>query len=194
MINLVMQVVNQGAGPGAGAGGFGGGAFNFGDIFGDIFGDVFGGGGRQQSRRGADLSYEITISLEEAVAGVTKQLTLPTWIGCSDCHGSGAKKGTSASTCPDCHGAGQVHIQQGFLAIQQPCPRCRGAGEIISDPCRKCSGQGRMKDRKKLSVKIPAGVDNGDQIRLSGEGEYGGSRWIARRFICADACKITRDF
>lgn len=167
--------VNQGAGAGpGGAGGFGGGAFNFGDIFGDIFGDVFGGGGRQQRQRGADLSYALTITLEEAVGGMTKQFTIPNWVACADCHGSGAKKGTSASTCSDCHGAGQVQIQQGFLSIQQPCPRCRGAGKVISDPCRTCSGQGRVKDRKKLSVKIPPGVDNGDQIRLSGEGEYGG--------------------
>lgn len=167
---------------GAGSGGFGGGpggaGFDFGDMFGDIFGDIFGGGGggrrQQRQRRGADLSYTITITLEEAVAGVTKQITIPTWVSCDQCDGSGAKKGTKPKTCHTCHGSGHVQLQQGFLSIQQPCQTCRGAGQVIEEPCRFCSSQGRVKDQKTLSVKIPAGVDNGDQIRLTGEGEFGG--------------------
>lgn len=168
---------NQGAGFGGGAGGF-----DFGDVFGDIFGDIFGGGGggrrqqqQQRQQRGADLSYTLTITLEEAVAGVTKKITIPTWAACDQCEGSGAKKGSKPKTCSDCQGSGQVRIQQGFLAIQQTCPKCRGAGQVIDDPCRFCSGQGRVKEKKTLSVKIPAGVDNGDQVRLSGEGEYAGA-------------------
>lgn len=166
--------VGQGAGFGGGGAGHGG--FDFGDVFGDIFGDIFGGGRKQQrQRRGADLSYAITITLEEAIAGVTRKITLPTWISCDQCHGTGAKQGTKPKTCSDCRGSGQVHIQQGFLAIQQTCHRCHGSGQMIDDPCRFCSGQGRVKDKKTLSVKIPAGVDNGDQIRLSGEGEQAGA-------------------
>lgn len=163
----------------AGAGGFHGGAGGFGgfaDVFDDLFGDVFGaGGGRGQSRaqRGADLRYNLELSLEEAVLGTTMEIRVPTLVECEVCHGSGAKKGTKASTCGTCEGVGQVRIQQGFFSIQQTCPTCHGQGQVITDPCRACHGQGRTKDHKNLSVKIPAGVDNGDRIRLGGEGEAG---------------------
>jgi len=170
-------------GPG-GFGGFGGGGgagFNFEDIFGDIgdvFGDIFGGGGGRRSRRssgqpGADLGYQLTITLEEAVKGVTKQIKVPTYVMCSECHGNGAKKGSSPTTCTECNGVGQVRIQQGFFAVQQTCPVCHGTGQIIKDPCPSCRGQGRKQETKTLSVKIPAGVDTGDRIRLAGEGEAG---------------------
>lgn len=165
--------LNQGAG-------FGGAGFNFEDVFGDlggIFGDIFGGGGRgrRQStgQRGADLQYRMTISLEEAVKGVTKKIDVPTWIQCDECHGSGAKKGTSPTKCGECDGMGVVRIQQGFFSVQQTCPKCRGTGKMIKEPCIKCHGQGRIQKTKTLSVKIPAGVDNGDRIRLAGEGEAG---------------------
>lgn len=164
--------------------GFGGGAgFNFEDVFGDlggIFGDIFGTGGgggrrgrRSQGQRGADLQYRITISLEEAVKGVTKKIDVPTWVECDVCHGSGAKKGTSPQTCSECAGQGFVRIQQGFFSVQQTCPNCRGTGKVIKEFCDTCHGQGRNQKTKTLSVKIPAGVDNGDRIRLSGEGEAG---------------------
>ncbi|BDM63374.1 chaperone protein DnaJ [Shewanella sp. NFH-SH190041] len=159
-----------------GAGGFGGGA-DFGDIFGDVFGDIFGGGrrggGQRQAARGADLRYNLELSLEEAVRGLTKELRIPTLASCDECDGSGAKKGTSATTCGTCHGSGQVQMRQGFFAVQQPCPTCHGRGKIIKDPCTKCHGEGRVEKTKTLSVKIPAGVDTGDRIRLSGEGEAG---------------------
>lgn len=157
----------------AGSGGFGGGA-DINDIFGDVFGDIFGGGrGRGGSRvyRGDDLQYNLEISLEEAVGGTSTQIRVPTLQGCDTCDGSGAKRGTSPSSCPTCHGAGQVRMQQGFFSVQQTCPSCRGKGKVITDPCPSCRGQGRVKKEKTLSVKIPAGVDTGDKIRLSGEGE-----------------------
>ncbi|UTW46530.1 molecular chaperone DnaJ [bacterium SCSIO 12696] len=159
---------------GFGGGGFGGG--NFSDIFGDVFGDIFGGGGgrsRGGPRRGADLSYTMELDLEEAVKGVAKKIRIPTLVSCKTCDGSGAKKGTSPVTCDTCSGSGQVRMQQGFFAVQQPCPKCRGRGTIIKDPCTSCHGQGRVEEHKTLSVNIPAGVDNGDRIRLSGEGEAG---------------------
>ena len=160
---------------GAGAGGFGGGGADFGDIFGDVFGDIFGGGGRRQQRasRGADLRYNMELSLEEAVRGVSKEIKVPTLVGCDECHGSGAKAGTQPQTCPTCHGSGQVQMRQGFFAVSQACPHCRGKGKIIKDPCRKCHGEGRYQKTKTLNVKIPAGVDTGDRIRLAGEGEAG---------------------
>ncbi|MDP5290820.1 molecular chaperone DnaJ [Oceanimonas sp. CHS3-5] len=159
-----------------GHGGFGGGA-DFSDIFGDVFGDIFGGGrGRQQrSARGSDLRYNMELTLEEAVRGVTKEIKVPTLTGCDVCDGSGAKPGTQAKTCPTCHGHGQVQMRQGFFTVQQPCPHCRGKGKIVSDPCTQCHGEGRYQKTKTLSVKIPAGVDTGDRIRLSGEGEAGES-------------------
>jgi molecular chaperone DnaJ len=161
---------------GAGGGRPGAGGFDFGDIgniFGDIFGDVFGARGGQRSERGADLAYNLELSLEEAVHGITTQIRIPTWISCEECHGSGAKKGSGPVTCQTCEGAGQVRMQQGFFIMQQTCPNCRGAGKVIKDPCNQCQGQGRVQERKTLSVKVPAGVDNGDRIRLSGEGEAG---------------------
>lgn len=154
-------------------GGFGGGA-DFGDIFGDVFGDIFGGGRRQQrAARGSDLQYNMDLTLEEAVRGVTKEIRIPTLETCDKCHGSGAKEGTSAETCSTCHGAGQVHLRQGFFTVQQACPTCHGRGKVIKEPCSKCHGDGRVERSKMLSVKIPAGVDTGDRIRLSGEGEAG---------------------
>lgn len=156
-----------------GAGGFGGGA-DFSDIFGDVFGDIFGGGRRsQRASRGADLRYTMELTLEEAVRGVTKEIKVPTMVACDVCDGSGAKAGTKATTCPTCHGAGQVQMRQGFFAVQQTCPTCHGRGQIIQDQCNKCHGEGRVQKTKTLSVKIPAGVDTGDRIRLSGEGEAG---------------------
>lgn len=159
-----------------GGAGHGGGQGDFGDIFGDVFGDIFGGGGgRRQSRqqRGADLRYNMDLTLEEAVRGKEVEIKVPTWVGCKPCDGSGAKPGSKPKTCTTCHGAGQVQMRQGFFAVQQTCPTCQGTGTIISDPCNKCHGQGRVEKTKTLSVKIPAGVDTGDRIRLSGEGEAG---------------------
>ncbi len=161
-----------------GAGGFGGGG-NFGDIFGDVFGDIFGGagGGRGHSsvQRGADLRYQLELSLEEAVKGVSKKIRIPTLVGCQQCDGSGAKKGTRPTGCTTCGGVGQVRMQQGFFSVQQACPDCRGTGKMIKDPCRACHGEGRVQEYKTLSVKIPPGVDTGDRIRLAGEGEAGGN-------------------
>ncbi len=156
----------------------GGGGFNFNDVFGDIgdlFGDIFGGrrGGQSQAQRGADLRYNLELSLEQAVHGTTIEIRIPTLTVCEECHGSGAAKGSKPITCTTCEGMGQVRIQQGFFAIQQTCPTCHGEGRMIKDPCRKCRGQGRIQESKTLSVKIPAGVDEGDRIRLSGEGEAG---------------------
>ncbi len=164
---------------GGGPGGFGGGAGhgNFSDIFGDVFGDIFGGGraggGGNKVYRGADLRYNLELNLEEAVAGTTVKIRVPTMVGCKSCDGSGAKKGTSPVTCTTCGGRGQVRIQQGFFSLQQTCPQCHGSGKVIKDPCGACHGQGRVKEQKTLSVKIPAGVDSGDRIRLAGEGEAG---------------------
>lgn len=155
-------------------GGHGGGA-DFGDIFGDVFGDIFGGSrGRQsRARQGADLRYNLELSLEEAVRGKSVEIRVPTLVGCESCDGSGSKKGSTPTTCPTCHGNGQVQMRQGFFAVQQTCPTCSGRGKIIADPCRSCHGQGRVEKTKTLSVKVPAGVDTGDRIRLTGEGEAG---------------------
>jgi molecular chaperone DnaJ len=149
----------------------------FGDIFGDMFGDIFGGGrrggGRSAVYRGADLRYELTLDLEQAVFGTSTEIDFQTVTECSECNGSGAARGHTPATCETCSGAGQVRISQGFFAVQQACPRCKGRGTIIKDPCKKCSGHGRMRTSKRLSVKVPAGVDAGDRIRLAGEGEAG---------------------
>jgi len=167
---------HAGVGAGAGAGpGFGGfeGFSGFGDIFGDIFSDVFGGRARARPQRGADLGFDLTLDLEEAVHGVTEKIRVPTWVKCTECNGSGARKGSGPTTCETCGGRGQVQMQQGFFTIQQTCPDCHGRGRVIKDPCPKCHGQGRIREEKTLSVKIPPGVDNGDRIRLAGEGEAG---------------------
>ncbi len=168
------------AGVDAGAGGFGGpgdfgGAGSFSDIFGDVFGDIFGGrgGGGRRSHRGNDLRYDLSLTLEEAVAGKDVKIRIPTLVECQFCGGSGAKPGTKPKTCPTCNGNGQVRMQQGFFSIQQTCPQCRGAGRVIEEPCGHCRGRGRIQEEKTLSVKVPAGVDTGDRIRLSGEGERG---------------------
>ncbi|MFQ3206481.1 MAG: molecular chaperone DnaJ [Glaciecola sp.] len=157
-----------------GGGGHGQGA-EFGDIFGDVFGDIFGGGrGRQsRARQGSDLRYNLEMSLEEAVRGKDVEIRVPTLVECDSCHGSGANKGSTPTGCPTCKGNGQVQMRQGFFAVQQTCPTCSGKGKIIGDPCSPCRGQGRTEKTKTLSVKVPAGVDTGDRIRLTGEGEAG---------------------
>jgi len=160
-----------GGGPGAGAGGFG-------DIFGDIFSDIFGGGGmggggRQRATRGADLRYDLDLDLETAIDGDTVEIRIPTLEQCETCGGDGAEPGSPVDTCDTCRGVGQVRIQQGFLSIQQSCPDCHGNGKKVRNPCKKCRGEGRVQSSKTLSVKVPPGVDNGDRIRLSGEGEAG---------------------
>jgi len=148
----------------------------FGDIFGDVFGDIFGGGrrgGRSQVFRGADLRYELELDLNQAVFGTTVEIEVPRLSECETCKGSGAAKGHSPVQCETCHGSGQVRVSQGFFQLQQACPRCRGSGKVVKNPCDTCLGQGRVRRTKKLSVKIPAGVDNGDRVRLAGEGEAG---------------------
>lgn len=147
---------------------------SFSDIFGDVFGDIFGGSsGRTSVQRGSDLRYTLDLALEEAVFGVEKTIRVPRLAECGSCLGTGAKAGSSPKTCSTCNGQGQVRMQQGFFAIQQTCPRCHGSGKVITDPCGDCRGQGRKEETKALSVKIPAGVDTGDRVRLSGEGEAG---------------------
>jgi molecular chaperone DnaJ len=148
----------------------------FGDIFGDVFGDIFGGarrGGRSQVFRGADLRYDMELDLHQAVFGAAIEIEVPKLSECETCHGSGAAKGSNPIQCETCHGSGQVRVTQGFFQLQQTCPRCRGSGKIVKNPCDTCLGQGRVRRTKTLSVKIPAGVDNGDRIRLGGEGEAG---------------------
>ena len=160
-------------GGGGAGGGFGQGS-SFGSIFEDVFGDIFSSGrGRSQVQRGSDLKYVLDITLEEAVKGTNPKIKIPTLVECMECLGSGAKKGTEPMDCLQCGGSGQVTSRQGFFSLQQTCPRCRGAGRVISDPCVKCHGQGRIQERKTLSVKVPAGVDTGDRSRLSGQGEAG---------------------
>jgi molecular chaperone DnaJ len=162
---------------GAGPGGFGGaGGASFSDIFGDVFGDIFGGGrgaGGSRVHRGADLRYNLQLSLEDAVTGTTVKIRVPTLVVCDSCGGTGAKKGSKPKTCDTCAGHGQVRMQQGFFSVQQTCPRCHGKGTVIDDPCPSCRGQGRVQEHKTLSVKVPPGVDSGDRIRLTGEGEAG---------------------
>jgi len=160
----------------AGGGGYGGGS-SFSDIFGDVFGDIFGGSGgaRGQERvyRGSDLQYNLALTLEEAVFGGDKEIEIPRLDKCESCDGSGARSGSEAVECHTCQGVGQVRMQQGFFSVQQACPTCHGNGKVISDPCPDCNGEGRVQHHKTLSVKIPAGVDTGDRVRLSGEGEAG---------------------
>jgi len=161
------------AGVEASGGGFSDGA-GFRDIFDEVFGDIFGGrGGGQRVSRGADLRYELELDLEEAVAGTTSRIRFPSEVTCEACSGTGAAPGTSPSTCETCGGRGQVRVQQGFFSIQQTCPRCRGTGSVITDPCRECRGHGKIRREKTLSITIPPGVDNGDRIRVGGEGRSG---------------------
>ena len=164
--------INPQGGGGPGSEGMGG----FSEAFGDIFGEIFGGrGGRggQQVYRGADLRYNMDITLEQAARGTETKIRIPSLDECATCKGTGAKPGTQPKTCHTCNGQGQVRMQQGFFSIQQTCPTCHGNGKVIADPCVPCSGSGRIKNHKTLSVKIPSGVDDGDRIRLSGEGEAG---------------------
>lgn len=154
-------------------GGGGAGYADMGDIFGDIFGNIFGGGGASRGpRRGADIGYVLELDLEEAVAGIDKRIELPTLAACEPCRGTGSEDGR-LDTCETCHGRGQVRYQRGIFSMQQPCPHCHGRGQTFRTPCPACRGNGRVEEEKILSVKIPAGVDNGDRIRLAGEGEAG---------------------
>ena len=164
---------NGGMGGGGGAG-FGAGGFA--DIFEDIFGEMMGGGRQRRSggrERGADLRYNMEITLEEAYSGKTAQIRVPTSIACDECSGTGAKTGTSPVTCTTCGGSGRVRAAQGFFSIERTCPTCQGRGQMIKDPCPKCSGQGRVMQERSLSVNIPAGIEDGTRIRLAGEGEAG---------------------
>jgi molecular chaperone DnaJ len=168
------QYGHAGVDPQAGMGAAGA-TGGFGDIFNDIFGDIFGGArsGRSHVFRGADLRYNLEITLEQAAHGFETRIRIPTMAQCETCHGSGAKAGTQPQTCPTCRGAGQVRVSQGPFSIAQTCPRCHGAGKIIPNPCATCGGSGRVKHQKTLSVRIPSGVDEGDRVRLTGEGEPG---------------------
>jgi molecular chaperone DnaJ len=168
----------ENGGPG-GPGGFGGFNGDFGasmaDIFDDLFGEVMGGrrGGRQKSGRGADLRYNMEITLEEAYEGKAAEISVPTSVTCDTCEGDGAKPGTGTSTCSTCNGAGRIRASQGFFAIERTCTSCQGRGEVIEDPCETCAGSGRVMRERTLSINIPAGVEDGTRIRLSGEGEAG---------------------
>ncbi len=161
------------AGGRAGAEGFGGFADAFGDIFGEIFGQQGRGGRGNGMYRGADLRYNLELTLEDAARGAEVKVRIPTMEGCGTCHGTGAKPGTHPKTCQTCHGRGEVRVSQGFFSIQQTCPTCHGTGKVVPDPCLTCQGAGRLKKHKTLSVKIPSGVDQDDRIRLTGEGEAG---------------------
>ncbi|AGC03401.1 chaperone protein DnaJ [Candidatus Blochmanniella chromaiodes str. 640] len=149
------------------------GGADFSDIFGDVFGDIFGGNRRSRAGRGSDLRYNIELSLEDAVRGIIKEICIPTLSTCEKCRGTGARSNAAIITCMTCHGQGQVQIRQGFFSVQQSCPTCHGHGKIIKEVCSKCHGNGRVERSKTLSVKIPSGVNTGDRIRLSGEGESG---------------------
>lgn len=168
---------------GGGAGGFGGGfggGFSaedifsqFGDIFGGAFGGFGGGGRSNRPSKGSDLLYSITLTLEEAVSGVKKQISYSTKVTCTTCDGKGAEKSSDIVTCGACHGQGQVRMQQGFFVVQQTCPQCNGTGKQIKNPCKDCHGEGTQDKQQTLEVSIPAGVDNGDRVRLAGKGEAG---------------------
>src|SRR5690606_19561501 len=165
---------NGGMGGGFGAGGFGG-AGGFADIFEAIFGEMMGGGRRRSGgrERGADLRYNMEVTLEEAFTGKAAQIRVPTPITCDECTGSGAKPGSQPTTCTTCGGIGRVRASQGFFSVERACPTSNGRGEIIKDPCEKCHGQGRVTQERTLSVNIPAGIEDGTRIRLAGEGEAG---------------------
>ncbi len=163
----------NGHGAGAGSAGFGAGGFS--DIFEDIFGEMMGGRGRRSGgrERGADLRYNMEVSLEEAWQGKTAEIQVPTAMTCETCSGSGSKPGSQPKTCATCSGSGRVRAQQGFFSIERTCPNCQGRGEVISDPCADCHGQGRVTRERELSINIPAGIEDGVRIRLGGEGEAG---------------------
>jgi molecular chaperone DnaJ len=171
----------MGGGPGGFSGGFSGDFGDLGDIFGDIFGDMLGGGrgrggrrgGRSRAQAGDDLQTELFTTFEEAAFGCEKEVHINRSIVCGDCHGSGAKKGSGPVTCDMCHGHGEVRRQQGFFTIAQPCPKCHGSGQTIKDVCQTCNGRGRNKKREKLSVKVPAGINEGQRLKLSGQGDSG---------------------
>jgi molecular chaperone DnaJ len=166
-------------GVGGGMGGMGG--FDFGagfsDIFDEMFGEILGGGRRQQSRggtqRGADLRFDMDVTLEEAFSGTTKNITIPSVVACEDCKRTGATPGTQPTECSTCHGHGRVRMQQGFFTVEHTCPTCQGRGRVIQTPCKKCGGQGRIHRQKTLAVEIPSGVEDGTRIRLAGEGSAG---------------------
>jgi molecular chaperone DnaJ len=170
------------AGGGAGRGyggpqGQGDFASAFSDVFEDLFGDFMGGqragGGRQRASRGSDLRYNLKITLEDAFAGLTKQITVPSSVACGSCSGTGSEGGAEPVTCPTCSGMGKVRAQQGFFTVERTCPTCSGIGQIVKNPCKTCGGAGRQQKDRALSVNIPAGVETGTRIRLSGEGEAG---------------------
>jgi molecular chaperone DnaJ len=166
----------EGFGGDSGFGGFGDFSSNFGDIFGDMFGDIFGnfsGRGRTRAAKGQDLRYDLDLELMDAVFGIEKKLNIPRWEDCSNCKGTGAKPGTSPVICQTCQGTGQTKLQQGFFTIARTCGRCNGEGRVIADPCSKCRGQGKVRRERPVSLKIPAGVDTGIRLRVSGEGEAG---------------------
>ena len=170
------QFGHAGVDPSAAAGaGAGAGFSGFGDVFSDLFGEIFGGGraGRSSVFRGADLRYNLEIALEQAAKGFETKIRIPTMAECATCHGSGARPGTQPQTCSTCRGAGQVRVSQGPFSIAQTCPRCHGSGKMVAHPCVTCGGAGRLKHQKTLQVRIPPGVDEGDRVRLSGEGEPG---------------------
>lgn len=185
MYDRMGHAAEQGGGGGGGFGGFQGGQDfgDLGDIFGDIFGDILGGqrrgggGGRGRSRSramaGDDLQTEMFVAFDEAAFGVEKEIQITRSCQCETCNGTGAKKGSGPVTCETCHGHGEIRRQQGFFTIAQPCPRCHGSGQMIKDPCETCSGRGRNKKREKLSVKVPAGIDEGQRLKLSGQGDAG---------------------
>ncbi|MCG7572640.1 molecular chaperone DnaJ [Phaeobacter sp. CNT1-3] len=165
-----------GGGMGGGFGGHDGGFGSFSDIFDDLFGGGMGGGGgggRSRATRGADLRYNLRISLEEAFSGMQKTIKVPTSVSCTSCDGSGAEGGAEPQTCPTCSGIGKVRAQQGFFTVERTCPTCSGLGQIIQNPCKGCGGQGRVQKDRSLSVNIPKGVETGTRIRLAGEGEAG---------------------
>ncbi|MBY6140287.1 molecular chaperone DnaJ [Leisingera daeponensis] len=170
----------MGGGQRGGSQGFGGGDFSsaFSDVFDDLFGDFMGGqrggaGGRQRASRGADLRYNLRVSLEEAFGGLHKTIKVPASVSCTSCDGTGAEGGVEPTTCPTCSGMGKVRAQQGFFTVERTCPTCSGLGQIIKNPCKSCHGHGRVEKDRSLSVNIPAGVETGTRIRLAGEGEAG---------------------
>ena len=179
--------------------GFGGGGGAFAEAFGDIFGDIFGqggqGGGRrggQQVYRGADLSYAMEITLEEAALGKETQIRIPTWEECDTCHGSGAKPGTSAKTCTTCHGSGTVHLRQGFFSIQQTCPHCHGTGKIIPEPCTTCNGQGQGQEAEDAGSQDPGRHQRRPAHRPARPRRAGPARGPSRRPVRRDPHQAAR--